>query len=203
MDSDINPDTDPSADRPPIDSAVDETDAAPTSPNWPMIIGGAIVAIAVVVGLALFAGGGEDATDVASSEIRDLEFLNEDGTTGTLAQFEGQPVVVNFFASWCAPCRGELPEFEKTFVDGGGDVLFVGVSHDFDEASWRSFEEEFALSYPTVFQPNTEIWTTLGLFGTPATIFIAPDGEVLHEFTGVLTEESLKDLIAEHLDVEI
>jgi len=167
------------------------------------LVGAAIVA---VVGLLFALSGGDDSTpsdEEAFPNVLDLAFTNEDGTTGTLADFEGEPLVVNFFASWCAPCRAELPDFEEVHVASNDAVQFIGINHDIDETSWRSFVEETQLTYPTVFQPDTEIWRTLELLGTPATIFITPEGEVVHTFTGVLDQKLLKELIAEHLAVEV
>lgn len=171
-----------------------------------LIIGGVIL-IGVVALLSVFAGGGSgtgsgDEPESASA-INDLVFTNEDGSTGTLADFEGEPVVVNFFASWCAPCRAELPDFRDVNLEVGDKVQFVGISHDIDQSSWLSLINEFELSYPTGFQPEQEIWEELNLFGMPSTAFITADGEVAHTFSGVLNQASLKDLIAEHLDVEV
>ncbi|MCP4223086.1 MAG: TlpA family protein disulfide reductase [Actinomycetia bacterium] len=174
------------------------------SPNRsPLITWLAGLAVVGVVALVVVFAGGGSSDEAEGSPINDFVFTNEDGSSGTLADFQGEPLVVNFFASWCAPCRAELPDFEAVHVASTGDVQFIGVNHDFDETSWRSFVEETELTYPTVFQPEQEIWTELELLGTPATIFITPEGEVVHTFTGVLNQEALKDLIVEHLAVEI
>ncbi len=172
-------------------------------PIWPTL---GLVAVAAVALVALLTSGGDDATDPAieaTDELSSLVFLHEDGSDGTLADFRGEPVVLNFFASWCAPCRAELPDFVAVNDEADGSVQFVGVNADLDEATWLAFVDEFALTYPTVFQPNLEIHEHLGLLGHPATVLLDENGEVVHTFTGVLTEESLKELIDEHLDVEI
>ncbi|MDH3680241.1 MAG: TlpA family protein disulfide reductase [Acidimicrobiia bacterium] len=183
----------------------DESDVngGPSLTTWLVIGGLAVVGVAL---LAVFFSG-SDSTPTAAAEgdggIAGLVFTNEDGTDGTLADYEGEPLVVNFFASWCAPCRAELPDFQQVHVESEGRVQFVGVNHDIDESSWLSFVDEVDLTYPTVFQPEQEIWETLNLFGMPATALVTPEGEVVFTFSGVLDQESLKEAIAEHLNVEV
>ena len=144
------------------------------------------------------AEGGEAATGLDR-----FPFTTEEGETGVLSDFGGEPTVINFYASWCAPCRAELPEFRDVQAQAGDRVRFLGVSHDIDETSWRSLNEEFELNYPTVFQREAQIHAELELLGMPATAFMNEDGEIVHTSTGVLNEEALKDLIAEHLGVEV
>lgn len=138
-----------------------------------------------------------------SSGIGELVFLTDGGEESSLSEFYGQPLVVNFFASWCAPCRAELPDFEEVHVAAGDRVQIVGVSHDIDESSWKSLIDEVGVTFPTVFQPNQEIWESLDLFGMPSTVLITPDGEVVHVFQGPLNATLLTELIGEHLAVEV
>jgi thiol-disulfide isomerase/thioredoxin len=161
------------------------------------------LAAVVIVGLVLVLSSGGSDEGVEASPISQYAFLNEDGTTGTLADYQGEPLVVNFFASWCPPCRAELPDFVAVHQASEGAVQFLGINHDFDETTWRSFVAETELSYPTVFQPDQEIWSELGLIATPATLFITPEGEVVDSFTGVLDQEALTALIRQNLNVEI
>lgn len=158
--------------------------------------------VAAVLGafvlLSLFSGG-EDNVTPADQEFATLAFLTAGGETSTLSDFKGDPLVVNFFASWCAPCRAELPDFEAVHLANTDAVRFVGVNHDFEEQTWRSFVEETEITFETVFQPNTEIWTALDAKGTPATAFISADGELQYLYTGVLNDTLLQDLIDEHL----
>jgi thiol-disulfide isomerase/thioredoxin len=178
-----------------------QTDRDRPIPKW--IFGGA-AAVALIALLAIFTSGGEtNESEAAADELAAFVFTNEDGSEGTLADYRGEPVVVNFFASWCAPCKAELPDFVAVHTEAGDDVQFLGVNADLDEGTWLAFVDEFELTYPTVFQPNLEIHEHLALLGHPATVLIDDDGQVVHTFTGVLSEESLKELIAEHLGVEV
>lgn len=156
--------------------------------------GAAVVLVAL---LAIFSGGEQGPSDV--EEFAALAFLTEDGTTATLSDFEGEPLVVNFFASWCAPCRAELPDFEAAHLANAEQVRFIGVNHDLDEVTWRTFVNETEITFETVFQPNQEIWNTIEAKGTPATAFISSDGELLQVWTGVLNKEKLQELIDENL----
>lgn len=165
----------------------------------------ATAAIVAVVGALLFVGlstGGDgpaptDAT--ATAELVSFEFVTQSGSTATLGEYIGEPLVVNFFAAWCPPCRAELPDLERVHQARGDEVTFLGISHDLDETSWRSLIAEVDVTYDTVFQPNTEIFNALEAKGMPSTALVSPSGEVLHLHTGLLTDDLLEDLIDEHL----
>ena len=160
-------------------------------------VAGVVAALAVVFAFI----GGDDANEAigGNSEFADLAFLTTDGSSASLADFEGQPLVVNFFASWCAPCRAEMPDLEQVHLARGDEITFLGISHDLDESSWRSFVAETEVTFQTVYQPETEIFTALEAKGMPSTALVAANGEVLHVHTGLLTDELLGELIDEHL----
>jgi thiol-disulfide isomerase/thioredoxin len=171
----------------------------------PWLIG--VAAVAAIALVALFSGAADQADpDVAagagSAELEEfarLAFLTEEGQEATLADFQGEALVVNFFASWCAPCRAELPEFEEVHLANGGAVTFLGISHDLDETTWRALIAETDITFQTVFQPNSDIWSELDAKGMPSTAFISPDGELMQLWTGVLNAEKLQELIDENL----
>jgi thiol-disulfide isomerase/thioredoxin len=182
-------------------------DAAATAPpdgsrrnlTRPLIVLGALAVGAALVLVAVLSSGRNDGSAAAPDDISQLVFITEDGSTGTLADHLGKALVVNFFASWCAPCRAEMPDIEAAHQAYGEEVAFLGVSHDLDETSWRSFVAETEVTYPTVLQPGQELWTELELIGLPATILIDPDGQVVYEYSGIIDETRLNDLIDEHL----
>ncbi len=168
----------------------------------PPIAVAAAAAVGVIAALALvfaFVGGDDASTDAGGDAISNLAFLTTDGSNATLADFEGDPLVVNFFASWCAPCRAELPDLEQVHQARIDEVTFLGINHDLDESTWRSFVQETEITFQTVFQPDQELFTALDAKGMPTTVLLSADGEVLHLHTGLLTDELLEELIDEHL----
>ncbi len=144
-------------------------------------------------------GATGEGTASATNPIFALPFTTADGSTSTLDQYRGEPLVVNFFASWCPPCRAELPDLEAVHQKLGDEVTFVGVNQDFTEETWKSFIEESQISYDTVFQPQSEIWSEVGTQAMPTTIFVSADGEVAQVWAGLITEEKLEEVIVETL----
>lgn len=189
------PDTSPG----PVDDRPGD-DRKPMSPGAMALaaVGAVVVAVLLVV---VFTGGDGDgaAAGGTNEELAQLGFLTTDGSTSSLAAYRGEPLVVNFFASWCAPCRAELPDLERVHLARQDEIRFIGINHDLDEATWRSFVEETEITFETVFQPDTEIFTELDAKGMPTTALLSPDGEVLHLHTGLLTDDLLEELIDEHL----
>lgn len=184
-------------DEPSSSSGTDDT-TGPVSgglPRWvPLAVG--FVAVVAFLGF-LSTSSGNDAD--APTSINEFTFQTADGDTVTLADFEG-PMVVNYFAAWCAPCRAELPEFEAVSLETQGEVAFVGVSRDNVTDTWRSLIDETGVTFPTVFEGNVQgSFAFLEANSMPTTAFISADGTVERIWSGALTDDKLRELIAEHL----
>ena len=115
------------------------------------------------------------------------------GPTLDLADYKGKPLVLNFWASWCAPCRDEAPVLETAWRKYGNDVLIVGVQSQDRGArdNGRAFINQFDLSFPNVFDDDSAAFIDYGVFGIPETFFIRPDGTLALRYTGQLTTELL------------
>ena len=110
----------------------------------------------------------------------------------------GKPVVLNFWASWCPPCREESPLLERAwrqYADRG--VLFVGVDTQDTEADALAYIDEFGLTFPNGLDVDGEITVAYGVVGLPVTFFIGADGVVERRWVGALTESQLLPWVEE------
>ena len=161
----------------------------------------ATAATAVVVLLVIFnvGGGSDDTTSAAGLDA--FQFETPEGETISLDTYEGQPLVLNFFASWCAPCRAELPEFEEVHQAVQPDgITIVGISRDTDTSSWQGLIDETGITFDTVFEGSSAgAFEFFDAKGMPTTVFIESDGTVAEIFSGILNGETLRSKIDEHL----
>ncbi|MHB8378307.1 MAG: TlpA family protein disulfide reductase [Acidimicrobiales bacterium] len=102
----------------------------------------------------------------------------------SLSSFRGRPLVINFWASWCVPCRTEMPLLEKAYRAEGGKVAFIGIDTNDTPAAALAFLAKVHVSYPTASDTNGSLAAKYGLFGLPTTIFISSAGKVLGRHIG-------------------
>jgi len=110
-----------------------------------------------------------------------------DGMRLRLEDLRGKVVFLNFWASWCPPCRAEAPALEATWQQlRDQDVVFVGVNTQDDEARARAFLDEFRITYPNGRDPGGRIAVDYGVWGLPETFFIGPEGRITYKHIGTL-----------------
>ena len=121
-----------------------------------------------------------------------------------LGRAPGVPTVVNLWASWCTPCRDELPILEDFARSAAGKVQVVGVISKDGVPQAGSFAEDAGVTFPGAFDGDGRLMAELGLPGLPATYFLDADGGVVYSETGpVASAAELEDLVAEHLGVRL
>ena len=142
-------------------------------PRWFRVLVALVPALAFVglLGIGL-ARGGSQAESGSKAPSFELPLLNGSGTLSD-EDLRGRPVVVNFWASWCIPCREEAPLLEKTwraYRDQG--VVFLGVNIKDAESDARRFVEEFDITYPIVRDLEQSLTRDFGVKGLPETFFV-------------------------------
>jgi cytochrome c biogenesis protein CcmG/thiol:disulfide interchange protein DsbE len=128
-----------------------------------------------------------------------LASLTDDGVVIDLGDLSGTPVVVNFWASWCVPCRREMPALEAVHKEYADQVAFIGVNHQDTRSAAKALVAESGVTYPSVYDPGGDVAIDYGLYGMPTTVFVAADGRVAGRHTGELTPEDLRDALDEVL----
>lgn len=108
----------------------------------------------------------------------------------------GRPVVVNFFASWCAPCERELPLLIET-ARSETDVAFLGINHTDQRPLAEAMIEKYGLDFPTLYDAPGEIAYEVGARGLPTTVAFDTDGRMVSRVFGELNETNLEQLLSE------
>lgn len=127
----------------------------------------------------------------------DFEFTSFDGRQVSLDSLRGTPVVLNFWASWCRPCRKEMPAFQQVSDELDGRVQVVGLASDDGEADARRFAEANSIRYILGLAPDG-LASSMGVFGLPSTFFIDADGVIVEAHFGELSYGSLVDKLHKH-----
>lgn len=120
-----------------------------------------------------------------SSPTRDFTLPDQAGNKLSLKDFRGKLLMLNFWASWCAPCREEMPAIERLyqeFQNKGFVILGVNVRDKREDA--LAFIKEFKVTYPVVFDPTGRWLLAYGAWGLPNTYLIGPQGEGLARTSG-------------------
>ncbi len=162
----------------------------------------ALVSVLIVaVGAMVF---GANRTPASSSSTATVEGFSLPALTGasqvSLDDRGAKPAVVNFFASWCAPCRKELPLFEQAAQEHGDEVAFFGVAHQDDAESAAEMLAEYEIDYPSGNDPEGTLARRYALRGMPSTMFITSSGRLLGIAAGELDDAGLQDWIERLLD---
>lgn len=167
--------------------------------------GGIILTFALVLALLGLLGWGlakAQKGPVEDGPAPDFTLQGFDGNTVTLNDLRGQVVVINFWASWCPPCREEAAYLERTwrkYKDQG--VVFIGVDYVDTEKAALAYIEEFDITYINGPDIGTLISDAYNIQGVPETFFIAKNGEVRGVHIGPIfspdLDEKIEDLLAE------
>ena len=184
-------------------SRTDEIDGRlrPRRPRSRWGIVGLVVAPLVLFALLLASGLGRDPRALPSELIGQpappfsLPRIDADGAVD-LGDLSGQVVVVNFWASWCLPCREEhdaLAAAWGRYRERG--VVLLGVSFEDTRDAALAFRDELGGDWPLAADPDSRTAIAYGVFGVPETFVIAPDGSIAAKSTGAVTYEWLTDEI--------
>lgn len=168
-------------------------------------IAGTIPLVLAAVVVLTACGSSELSTKAASDGDTlpsvSLPVLGEQTTVDT-ASWRGQPTVINFWATWCAFCVEEMPDFQAVSRDVADEVRFVGVDREDRVTEALELARRTGVTYTLVEDPDGSFFRSVGARGMPTTLFVSADGAVLYSHAGPLTERRLRELLREHFAID-
>lgn len=161
------------------------------------VIIGAVSLVVVFVGLVFLTRADSGADNEAAPDIT-LEYF--DGEISQLADLEGRPVVLNFWASWCPACVAEMPDFGEVHRKLGDQVEFIGVNmQEVDMDAALDLVEQTDIDYRLVHDRDGALYRQFGGVAMPTSVFITADGEVARVNAGTIFASDLEALIEREL----
>ena len=141
----------------------------------------------------------------------DFTLTDQFGNTHSLSDYKGKTIFLNFWATWCPPCRAEMPDIQKvyeTYDAEGDDALIVlgvaapGYGNEKDEEGIKEFLSENGYTYPVLMDTDAELFTAYGIYSYPTTFMIDRDGNVFGYASGQLSEDTMKSIIEQTMKGE-
>jgi cytochrome c biogenesis protein CcmG, thiol:disulfide interchange protein DsbE len=165
-------------------------------------IAGVLLFLALLVA-ACGAPGATGGTQTGISEGQsapDFSLETLDGDKVSLSDYRGQIVLINFWATWCAPCRAEIPAIEAV-LEARQDEPFVvlGVNYQESRDRIRPFVDELSMTYPVLLDETGRVMQTYRAPGLPMSILLDENGVIQHRHAGLLTEAQLEGYLADLL----
>jgi cytochrome c biogenesis protein CcmG/thiol:disulfide interchange protein DsbE len=159
----------------------------------------AVLAVLAVVGLLTFGLLSKGSSGVALGEVAPAPVMPqlEGGGESSLANYRGRWVLVNFWASWCVPCRQEAPALEQfQHQHGGGSFTVLGIDSRDLSGDGRAFVRKYGLSYPQLRDGDGNTAHDFGTTGVPENFLIDPQGKLRLLLRGPVTSEYLRESVA-------
>ena len=139
----------------------------------------------------------ESSAEAASNQAWDFTFYDIDGNAYNLSDFQGKPVILNFWASWCGPCKSEMPDLEGAYKAYGEQIHFLiinltdGERETVDTAS--AYIAGQGYTFPVYYDTQWDGATTYSISAIPMTYFIDAEGNFVYQVKGMMSSEVLQD----------
>jgi cytochrome c biogenesis protein CcmG, thiol:disulfide interchange protein DsbE len=178
--------------------------------QWTMYV--MLIAIALAIGLivtqiVLLRGGGPPQSFTGSLVVGkpapDFKLATIDGTSVSLSQFRGRPVLVNFWATWCIPCREEMPELVRSYEAHKAEgfvILGSNLTYTDSLPDVQAFIKEFKMTFPVLLDKDGAVAESLyQIPGVPTSVFVRRDGTIAHVHIGKMTPQQVDQDVGEIL----
>ena len=170
--------------------------------RWLLIL--AVVAVAAIVIIPFFRSDTSHASGPSAlvGTAAPVFTLNDDsGANVSLQQYHGRIVLMNLWASWCPPCRAEMPDLQRLSQQfGSAGLVVVGVNEGESPARARAFAQSLGIRFPIWIDDQQRYGRLYAALGMPTTVIIGRDGNVVKGFDGALTLSQMQDAVKPYLN---
>lgn len=151
----------------------------------------------------------ENETESGLTPAIDFTLTDQYGNTHKLSDYKGKTVFLNFWATWCSPCRAEMPDIQKLYesaeTEGEDALVVLGVAapnlgNEKSEEEIKAFLEENGYTYPVLMDTTGELFSAYGIYSYPTTFMIDRDGNVFGYASGQLNEDMMKNIIEQTME---
>ena len=138
----------------------------------------------------------QDSENSSRAEFANIEISLFSGEQIKISDLKGKVILLNFWASWCPPCRWEMPYFEKAWKEyKDQDVVFIGISPDLDVNDAKDFADSTGVTYYLGLDPGNKLSIDLDIIELPTTIILDKNGNVTRRFTKSIGEKLLNRIL--------
>ncbi|WP_248925379.1 thiol-disulfide oxidoreductase ResA [Paenibacillus hamazuiensis] len=165
--------------------------------KWVQIV--IFAAVLVIGGFTLFSNLFQDnKKPVQGDKAPDFNLVGMDGKTHKLSDYRGKTVLVNFWGTFCPPCKEEMPamqrQYEKTKRE---DIEFLALNLAESPITVQNFISQYKVTFPILYDDKEEIRKKYGVINYPTSFFISPDGKIAEVKVGMMTDDYLQQTIAQ------
>ena len=150
-----------------------------------------LIVISILLTSLLFAASGKKAPN--------FSLQTPDGKVIKLSDYKGKIVILNFFATWCPPCKREIPDFVKFYNKNKEKVEIIGIAVGSSVSKVKRMIENYKISYPVVMSDGKVEKVYGGISGVPTTFIIDKNGNIYKKHIGLMRKENLKKIVEELL----
>lgn len=159
--------------------------------------------------------GASGAADLEAAPLADFKMVDQHGEEHSLDEYRGKTIFLNFFATWCGPCKREIPDIEKLYTDNGGnaeDLVVLGVANpktdehpnnnDVTVDEVKAFIDEQGITYPVLMDTSGTMFSGYRIMSFPTTFMIDKDGNLFGYVSGMLTSDMMSSIVEQTMTGE-
>jgi thiol-disulfide isomerase/thioredoxin len=159
--------------------------------QYPVLTGITALFIAAIIAVSLVTTTSSSKPTYPAAHGFTLPALGHAGQTVSLSQYQGKPVIINFWASWCPPCQQETPLLASWYKQQDGHVVLLGLDENDTTAAALNFAKAKGVTYPIGFNPQANVALEYNVDGLPQTFFLNAQHQIVDHVLGAVTKADL------------